>query len=743
MKRNIFPYTLAIILSLSILTWALKLWKVDLSIPFVYLGDSLFNSMVIKGIIDNGWYLNNQYLGMPFGLELYDFPMSDNLHLTLIWLISFFSSDFAKTMNLFYLLTFPITTFCSLFVFRQFNFSFAPSIIVSLLFTFVPYHFLRGEVHLFLASYYMIPLMTMVILWFFSGELTLFQKGTSKSNLKLNLFNFKFFSSSVVCLLVASSGVYFAFFACFFLVVATLATFINKKNTQYLITGGILSGVITLGVIANIAPSLIYIYHFGKNIESALRSSIEAEIYGMKILRLLFPIDDYGFNFLASLRSIYSQAPLGSGTEYLGLVGSFGFLLLILKLLKRSNIFEKEALLENLSILNIFAVMLGTIGGFGSLFALIFSPRIRCYDRISIYIAFFSLFAVLILVDSLYQRTKPNTLRKYLFIFLLGLILLAGIFEQTNFLEKTLPQHEWVKSRFIHDRNFIKKIELTMPKSAMIFQLPYFPFPEHGNVYKISDYDLFKGYLHSKTLRWSYGLMKGRKGSLWQRYNSNKPPREFINIISFAGFSGIYIDRYGYIDMGSEIESKLSNILETKPMISPDNRLVFFDMTQYIKKLRTQYTEAQWDANRRILLDLTQYSQTTSYKPLPYEGCQAAISIIQPPSKIKVNSVFNIVVNVKNLSNVVWPSKIQSGGKYMIALSYHWLDEGGRTVIHDGLRTPLFFDLSPGKNILLNTIIKAPDKKGDYILEFDMLQEGVTWFKNKGSKPAKINLVIE
>ena len=48
----------------------------------------------------------------------------------------------------------------------------------------------------------------------------------------------------------------------------------------------------------------------------------------------------------------------------------------------------------------------------------------------------------------------------------------------------------------------------------MIFQMPYRPFPEAPALGAIADYDLFRGYLHSDDLRWSYGIVKGR-GEDW------------------------------------------------------------------------------------------------------------------------------------------------------------------------------------------------------------------------------------
>ena len=69
----------------------------------------------------------------------------------------------------------------------------------------------------------------------------------------------------------------------------------------------------------------------------------------------------------------------------------------------------------------------------------------------------------------------------------------------------------------------------------------------------------------------------------------------------------------------------------------------------------------------------------------------------------------------------------------------------GKVIVEefDGLRTTLPADLMPNKEVELEAKVKAPSKPGNYILEFDMLQELVSWFKDKGSKTSQINIKVE
>ena len=123
-----------------------------------------------------------------------------------------------------------------------------------------------------------------------------------------------------------------------------------------------------------------------------------------------------------------------------------------------------------------------------------------------------------------------------------------------------------------------------MPENAMIFQLPYVPFPESPPVYKMDDYSHFRAYLHSKDLRWSYGTIKGRQGDRWQRMVANMPVDDMLKALSQAGFEGVYIDTYGFEDGGTKLISEIKEALATEPLVSDNRRFCFFEMTVQSRK---------------------------------------------------------------------------------------------------------------------------------------------------------------
>ncbi len=580
-------YIIAAILSALLTCFFLKLWRADLHVPFHYNGDALLHAMFIKGIVDNGWYWQNPRLGAPGGLQMYDFPAVDNSAAVIIALVGLFTKHPFLVLNIFYLLTFPLVTLSALFVFRQLNLSYAVALFGSLLYTFLPYHFMRGESHLFLSAYYFIPLVVLVLVWVASDQLT-------------NWRSRKFILSVVVCVLVGSNSVYYPFFACFLLLIAGLSAALVKRSLRPLAPAMLLVAVTFAVVVINFAPSVVYLYKHG-DAHVADRSLAGPEIYSLKISQLLLPITGHRVARLNSIKTLYNRNTnvTESDAAALGFVGSIGFLVLLAQLFFRRS--ERNTLLADLGILNLFAVLLATIGGFGSLFALFVSPAIRSYNRISVFIAFFSLLAVAIGIEWFYERRVKTGAARIVFYVVVGVMCVAALLDQTS--RGYIPQYAQIKSEFESDRNFVGGIAATLPQGASVFHLPYIPFPEYPGVEKMVDYDHLRGYLHSQNLRWSYGAIKNRSGDRRLKQIAALPVDEMCETLALAGFSGVYIDRNGYDDDSlAALESQLRDALQIAPVVSENGRLIFYNLTDYNSRLRQKYSDSELQAKQELTL---------------------------------------------------------------------------------------------------------------------------------------------
>ncbi|HVF56291.1 MAG TPA: hypothetical protein VM934_09080 [Pyrinomonadaceae bacterium] len=130
---------------------------------------------------------------------------------------------------------------------------------------------------------------------------------------------------------------------------------------------------------------------------------------------------------------------------------------------------------------------------------------------------------------------------------------------------------------------------------------------------------------------------------------------------------------------------------------------------------------------------------------LPESGFKASLTIADPPTKLRAGQTQLVEVRVKNASPNAWPALGADDARYAITLRNRWLEAGGGDkVVNDidgGASLPN--DLGPGAEAVIPLKITAPKKPGEYVLEFDMVQEQVTFFRDKGSETAKVNVRVE
>lgn len=596
----------------------MNLWKAHLHVPFSYGGDSLIYGMAIKGTIDHGWYLDNPSVSAPGELHMHDYPLADGFNFLLIKALALVRSDYASVLNLFFLLTFPLTALTAVFALRQFNVSNLAAVVWSLVYAFLPYHFWRGESHLFIATYYPVPLLATVALWLSSGELSFTRSAGQRWSFIHSFRSRKFVFAILACLLVSSVGLgYYAFFSCFFLLVGAGIAAVSRRTLRPFVPALILIAIICAGLLANLAPSLVYLRRHG-DVKVIQRAPEESEVYGLKIAPMLLPVRNHRIPKLAAVTERYRVATSSneSGSATLGIFGGAGFLLLLFWLVfqwsgsKAMGTDSLRAPLHRLSILNIAAVLLGTVGGFSALFAFIISPQIRTYNRISVFIAFFSLLAVALVLEEFFLRRSqwPVAVRYVVF----ALILLVALLDQTN--KYFVPVYAENEAEFTNDQQFVSAIEQRMPPGAMIFQLPHVGFPESPAVNRMGDYELFKGYLHSQKLRWSYGAMKRRDTDLWLQQISAKRVPEMLEALAVAGFKGIYIDRFGFQDTG--VETQIRDTLQSAPLVSANQRLVFFDLTGFSQSVLDRYSPADLERQRDRVLYPVLFRWTEGFSEL-------------------------------------------------------------------------------------------------------------------------------
>ncbi|WP_294892169.1 hypothetical protein, partial [Sulfuricurvum sp. MLSB] len=247
----------------------------------------------------------------------------------------------------------------------------------------------------------------------------------------------------------------------------------------------------------NMLPYKIYEHTYGKNLSIAQRNPIEAETLGLKIIQLVLPVTQHHSKKIADFKDGYNKNTLldnESRDASLGFIATLGFLILVFVVFFQSH-FSKT--LGRLSQLNLVALLLSTVGGFGVVFAYLVTPQIRAYNRISVFIATLAFMALAIVINRVVRNHVHKRVYENILFFLLASAIGAfGIWDQ---IPKNAKMGTWENSKteFISDKNFVKIIEenLHEKENFMIIQFPYMPYPENGPIHRMRDYEQIYGYL--------------------------------------------------------------------------------------------------------------------------------------------------------------------------------------------------------------------------------------------------------
>lgn len=586
-KKNWQQYAsflLMILIILGMMYHLMDLGDMKLNIPMQYLGGDDMGVIVnAKMMVEQGWNMTSDRLGAPYSVQYYDFTssMMHNAGLVIMKIFALITRDAAATMNLSYLSIFFIAGIISYFVMRNLKVNCWVNALASSVFALSPYMLYRNIGHIVLTECYFVPLSILLCLWIYERDDVLVpDKNFFKRKINYVALLFTF--------LIANNGIaYYPFFTCFIFMVTAVSKLVKTGKIKEGLRGVIATVMVCFFVVLSILPGKIYTMTHGTNAAAIDRAGFEqAELYGMKISQLFMPVNGHGI--YDKYIDIYNENAFlvnENSTAYLGIIGMIGFIILMICLFtKKDSALNKR--LGYLSELNITMVLMGTIGGIGAMFSFFISPMLRGYNRISIFIEYACILAVALLADKLANVLKARINNKkekkvkynillYGMTVVFGCICVFSIWEGCPAL--VTPAYDTIEAEYTSDKEFVEAIEDELATGSMIYQLPYHKYPEDGPVNDMADYHLYIGYLHSNTLKWSYGSIKGREEDEWNESVSEMKYEDMVSYLKEQGFAGIYVERRAYTEEElTELENTLEAITGSKPLESNNNNLSFF-----------------------------------------------------------------------------------------------------------------------------------------------------------------------
>lgn len=579
---------------------ALELWRASLDAPLRYsqVDDTKFYLALVKDIIEHGWYQHNPSLGAPFGQALYDFPQgADNLNFALIKLLGVFSSNFALVTNLFFLLTFPLTGLAAFYALRRVGLGAAVASVCAALFALAPYHFYRHESQVLLSAYYAVPLGACLFM-------SLLDDAPRRT-----------LRTVVLCVVIGSAGLYYAVFTVLLLLAGTaVAAFAGRRAAVR--AGLVASAAIALVLTINLSPSLLYTARHGSD-PAIARTPIESEQLGLRLSTLLLPVRGHRLPPLADVNARYGSE---TSPEYcescyatLGTVGAAGFVMLGLIGLAGCVAAGREwhRPLRPAALGAGLALLIGATGGISSLIAFLLTADLRGWNRISLFIGFFSFLGAGLVLERAGRRltaggTRPGR-RAVAAAGLAAVLVLGGLDETTG---SFVPDYAGAAREYRSDQAFGRVIDAHVSPGSSVLELPYVPFPEGFHVpgqtapTKFStSYEMLRPYLNTRGLRWSFGAIKGRPTD-WLAAFRAAPLDVVVAAAAAADFRAIYIDPRAYdAATAARVRTGLTQLLGAGPLVSALGDAWLFDLRPYLRRVRATATPAALAAARAAALE--------------------------------------------------------------------------------------------------------------------------------------------
>lgn len=583
--------------------WTLQVWNAHLGIPLGYDGDRLENLAFLKFVIDGGgWIYTNHQVGVPFGLELFDFPLeTDNLNYASMWMIGLFTHNAAIVSNIWYALTFPAVSVSAYAVLRWMGVSVGSALVVAIIFADAPMHLVRGLEEP-LGNYVSIPLATYLIVSVLQGRSLL--RGQLRPFRWRSFLVMRNVWVALLCVIIGSTGLYWAVFAVLILVPSGVASAARSRTLTPLAHAVAIAVMIGGVVLINELPTIVYWREHGSNQLVAHRLPQENEIYALKLTDMVLPVAGHRLAPLANLRNKYdTTTPVQSGAylSAIGIVGVVGlawmFLIGLGAIVGVGRGGPTRMRQQQLAFAAIVSFLIATIGGVSALIAYLITPQLRLWYLMSLFIDFFALATVALGLDAIARRWLPG--KRAWCAAGLAVVLVLGLIDESGRTE--IPDYTAINAAWKSDGNFVKAIERTLPAGSAVFELPYMGFPEVGPVNQMPPYEPFTGYVHSDDLRWSYPTMMGRPSD-WGAAATTLPTQTLVDGLVAAGFRGIWVDHAGYVDNGARVDAQLSAITGQTQMVSQDGRFSFFNLSAYARRLRSSTPPRRIAALRRAIL---------------------------------------------------------------------------------------------------------------------------------------------
>lgn len=183
---------------------------------------------------------------------------------------------------------------------------------------------------------------------------------------------------------------------------------------------------------------------------------------------------------------------------------------------------------------------------------------------------------------------------------------------------------------------------------------------------------------------------------------------------------------YHWLDSGGGM-AVWDGLRTTLPADLPAGSSVVLQAALQVPSGTGTYT-LKWDLVEEGVSWFSGKSVSTYDQPVQVGAAQSlyyggSLDVTNTPATLPASLVSTYNIRVQNLSNFAWGPNVN--------VSYHLFDAAGTAVVWDGLRTSLS-GMAVNEVRTIAVKVQAPSAIGTYTIRYDIVQEGVAWFSDRG-----------
>ena len=516
------------------------------------------------------WYQTTDTRGFPGEMNLNLFPGIDITQNSLAVLLGVLSPSPFLGLNLLIIVSFPMTAAATVLAFRLVGLTGLWAVVLSLAFTFIPYHWGRSLGHVYLGTTYAAVTGVALALLVAQGRLDRARRTTTLLAIGL-------------VVVTAWSGVYYAAFGILVLLVALVWRGVTGASLAAIARNAWpLALMLALSALALIPAAIARTQESINNLGN--RPPYESvELAGSLALALVpAPVSvlPYMGYYNEAAKELTAQAPnnealaLTNYGTWTSLAALAFAILWAFRRIRRGTPLPRD--FRFLTLLGGVLLLFFVPWGLNSLFATYASAQIRAWNRLvpSLLLLTFLLAATAITASPRIRERAATFVG-------------AGVVVTIVVVDQVVPYralYSSTASRFAEDtratRAYADLVNERIPEHCGVVQLPFMVYPENGlREPRLNDYDHLWQALLNPQKKWSYGAVRGTMSEQRVLEASTRAERGDVEYLRSIGACAVHVDSRGYTeDQLTDVARRLELAAGAPVAIGREGQWTLFDV---------------------------------------------------------------------------------------------------------------------------------------------------------------------